>query len=1220
MGDLISNNNNDLNNKIRFIYSNCQKKKSATQLLSVNMLLHSDIIGITEPWLGKKCKATFTSPWKVHATGIDSRAILITPPWSNAFLLTRFCDKDAIFCRINTNDLNLIVGVMYVEAGMLDPTWANKFNELSNICPRIIILSDSNAHSKLWGYKKSDKKGESWEESLSLAGFEVFTDKYMTTFENSRQFSSCIDIAFGTPIMKTMITERINEIIPSLSDHKIWGIKFNIQSESDQSSQFKLKTVDWDKFNQTLERNLVKLTVKESLSQDELENMAIDLNKAIIDTMEECINKSSKKPKVRWWNPELSCLQEKLKQETRFEEKETLKRQLEEKMLMAQANDWKAFASMCNSISDAFLKNKLLNMEKKDLVLHPIKKHNGEMTESAEETANTMLESWFKMKSEFSDLKAIEDRINRLMPLPTNTENITLIDQKTIFATIQSMRPYSAPGYDGIPNIVIQKAAHILCPLLSVIFNNSLILGSTPKVWKKGKVVLIPKGKARTNTTKDFRPITLLPVIVKIFEKVILKRLQQQASDKGWISNEQFGFQPGRSATHALMDYSAKISSCIKLKKPVAGIHLDLEGAFDSVWKPILIKRLMDCNCPEYLVNWLNDYLSERTQMFENSSFYTEVNVEKSTPQGGSLSPFLWSLIIDPVIPKIKNMGVEISVFADDLSILIARNTWFGVGVTANKVLQEIQIWANKNALKFNPEKSVYIQYSRQRSVEELRLKMNNVTLKRVNQVKFLGVIFTEKLTWKSHITYVANKAVKNLFALSAIVNRTWGLGGKYLRTLYLGAIEPMILYSCPVWAIEVTKNNVRKQLNRVQRIAGQMITRCNSKTHSLDIMTLAGIMPLHIRAKELALRWWAGASVDMDNPCSRMFEQLEIHKEMSGHFSNIQQLDSWFRQMGINKENLDLEYSALKTRLKAPTPESIFDSSPENSRNPSGPNKVMIYTDGSKSQEGVGSAFTVWKNGVQINSWACSLDEDTSIFKAELIAFTEAVEEAFAIHEQDIEIITDSQAVLASLKTPSRNAMVEDLRNRIIVINQTKNVKLKWTRAHVGDIGNESADLLAKKISSTRPTNGSMPPDKMDLIRQIKKQVKWEWQLLWDSRINKWLYKWKPKVNKNVRMEHFNNHETELLNNFFAGSIPLNRKLHLWGLRDSPHCDVDNNTNETPSHYLFVCDQQRVLRENIQSTIMEESGHRMFTYRAIWKSDNCLKLLVDELIKRFPP
>ena len=1220
MGEPTSSNTNVTGNNVRFIYSNCQKKRSATQLISVNAVLHKDIIGITEPWVGKKCKATFSSPWKVHATGIDSRAILITPPWVNAFLLSNFCNKDAIFCRVNINNLSFIMGVMYVEGGMLDATWANKFRELSDLCPRVIILSDSNAHSKLWGYNISDKKGESWEEGLSLAGYEVFTDKFMITFENSRQFRSCIDIAFGTAVMRPMLTERSIDIIPSLSDHKIWGIDLNIQPSLDHSAQLKLKSVDWNKFNYTLDRKLEKLVLKEILNHDELEKTTLDLNNAIKETMEECINKAPNKPKNRWWNPELTRIQEELKQETRFDEREILKGELEEKILAAQANDWKSFANSCISISDAFLKNKLINMEKKDLVLHPIKKHDGEMTESAEETAVTMLENWFKMSTEFGDLKAIENRINNLMPLPSNTGEITLIDQKTILTTIESMRPYSAPGYDGIPNIVIQKAALLLCPWLKSIFNNSLILGYTPKVWKMGKVILIPKGKTRTNTSKDFRPITLLPVIVKIFEKIILKRLQQQASDKGWISKEQFGFQPGRSATHALMDYSAKIASCIKLKKPAVGIHLDLEGAFDSVWKPILIKRLLDCNCPEYLVNWLNDYLTGRTQMFETSSFKTEVNVEKSTPQGGSLSPFLWSLIIDPIIPKIANMGVDVSVFADDISILITKNTWYGVRVVANNVLQEIQLWANKNALKFNPAKSVYIQYSRQRSVEAMNLKMNNVKLKRVNQVKFLGVIFTEKLTWKSHITYVANKAIKNLFALSAIVNRNWGLGGKYLRILYLGAIEPMILYSCAVWAMEVTKNNVRKQLNRVQRIAGQMITRCNGKTHSLDIMTLAGIMPLHIRAKELALRWWAGASVDMDNPSRRTFEELQIHKGEGVHFSNIQQLDCWFRQMGIDRENIDPEYSTLKTRLKSPTPESIFECSPENPGNSIGSNIVKIYTDGSKSQEGVGSAFTVWKNTAQINSWACPLDEDTSIFKAELIAFTEAVEEAIVMQEQDIEIITDSQAVLASLKNPSRNAMIEDLRNKIMGINQVKNVKLKWTRAHIGDLGNESADLLAKKISCTRPTNRAMPPDKMDLVRQIKKQVKWEWQLLWDSRNTKWLYQWKPKVNKYARMEHFNNHETELLNNFFAGSIPLNGKLHLWGLRDSPYCDVDINTNETPSHYLFECNQQRHLREDIKNTIMVETGQRMFTYRAIWKSDTSLKLLVDELVKRIPP
>ena len=78
--------------------------------------------------------------------------------------------------------------------------------------------------------------------------------------------------------------------------------------------------------------------------------------------------------------------------------------------------------------------------------------------------------------------------------------------------------------------------------------------------------------------------------------------------------------------------------------------------------------------------------------------------------------------------------------------------------------------------------------------------------------------------------------------------------------------------------------------------------------------------------------------------------------------------------------------------------------------------------------------------------------------------------------------------------------------------MDENKTVRLKWTRAHVGEIGNESADLLAKNISRTRPTNLPNPFDRMDLVRKIKNQVKWEWQLLWDTRRNKWLYRWKKQ------------------------------------------------------------------------------------------------------------
>ena len=251
-------NSSQISTKVKVIYSNCQKKKSATQLLSTNAKLNN-IIAVTEPWIGKKCKATFKSPWKIHCNGTDSRAILVTPPWADAFSLSNFSDRDSVFCSVTIDNTTLIIGVIYVEGGYLDSNWAEKFTKLKNICPRIIIFSDSNAHSRLWGYNTSDKKGESWEEVLALAGLEVFTDKYVTTFQNSRKFQSCIDIAFGTPITKPLFSDRIMDVLPSLSDHKVWEMELNLSSEISQSVQLKLKSVDWDNFNKVLEAKLESL-------------------------------------------------------------------------------------------------------------------------------------------------------------------------------------------------------------------------------------------------------------------------------------------------------------------------------------------------------------------------------------------------------------------------------------------------------------------------------------------------------------------------------------------------------------------------------------------------------------------------------------------------------------------------------------------------------------------------------------------------------------------------------------------------------------------------------------------------------------------------------------------------------------------------------------------------------------------------------------------------
>ena len=169
-----------------------------------------------------------------------------------------------------------------------------------------------------------------------------------------------------------------------------------------------------------------------------------------------------------------------------------------------------------------------------------------------------------------------------------------------------------------------------------------------------------------------------------------------------------------------------------------------------------------------------------------------------------------------------------------------------------------------------------------------------------------------------------------------------------------------------------------------------------------------------------------------------------------------------------------------------------------------------------------------------------------------------------------------------------------------------------------MGTLGNESADALAKAMAISRPSAPAMPKDRMELINISKNQKMKEWQLLWETRTQRWSFQWKNKVNKYMRLENFNNEDTELLNNFFAGSSAFNDKMHLWGLKPSPNCDADPGFRETPRHFLFSCSNTRNMRESLREIIKSENGNRCLTFKAIWKSDQCLRQLAQELKNRF--
>ena len=1211
---------------IRILYGNCQKKRAANLQFSRFADLSSDIIVLTEPFVGQKRKCAFFSPWNVHCTDKNSRAAIISPPWADAFDLIEYSDRDSFFCLIETNDIKFILGAIYVENGLLDNNiWIPKLNALLNICDNIIILGDSNAHSTLWGYQNSDAKGRKWEEVLAALNFEVFTDTYDISFCNSRNQSSCIDIAFGTPSLKNLVSKRCNNIIPLASDHSAWSINLNSRPapSNETSIHLKLKETDWDRVNFTLTEKLKNFYIPDIGDKEHLEDSVIEFTSILNQTINETIKRCGRKPLHRWWNGDLSRLESEIESEQDSIIKKELIKELENKILKAKDEEWKQFSSHCVSVSDAYLKNKLLKLEKQERTLHPIKKIDGSNTKSNIETANTLLENWFKLDRDTTlndTLLKLERKIDQMMPLD-DTEDFPQVTKKEVIEAIGSLKPFSAPGCDGIPAIFLQRSCEIIEPFLTDIFNRSLLLGFTPSCWKIGRIILLPKGKGNLGTHKDYRPITLLSILVKVLEKIVLKRFQQQDALHKWISSEQYGFQPGKSVTHALMNYISYVSTHLKQKKPIIAIHLDIEGAFNSVWKPVLINRLVEAKCPNYLLNWCHDYMSNRKLEYNSKSFSTSIEVDKSTPQGGSLSPFLWNIVINPLIKIIENNGVRASVFADDVAILVSGHSWDDVATKSNKLLEIVNKWASNNALKFNSEKSEFIQYSWTRSAGLTSdIMLGGSKLRKTNKVKYLGVMLTDKLQWKSHLKYVSDKAIRNLFKLSAIVKRIWGLNGKYLKILYSGAIEPILLHACAIWAAAIPKKTLMKPLVRVQRLAAQFITRTNKKAHTSDTLMLAGILPIECRAKELSLRWWAGAITDIENPCSMSIDQIPLHDKFSSHFSSLQQLEGWNKQLGIMKEDLNMEHSKIKTRLKRPTPESLIAASEAEVNSLNLDNfSTKYFTDGSKSDEGVGTAFTKWENGIMTGSWGSCLHNSTSIFKAELLGIDAALDD---IGEGDthIAIISDSQAALKALKNPSTNSLVEKTRMKLIRSNRSKSVILGWTKAHVGTKENEIVDQLAKNVAKNKPECPLLNIDKMDLLKIIKSQIMTEWQVSWDFRRGKWSHLWNKRVKKIMRTKDFNNIESELLNNFFAGSSPFNHKLNLWGLRDSPKCEADIDEDETPRHFLFHCSNTRDLRRNLMNIARNETGFYAISMNFIWKSNECLSLLAEELQKRFHP
>ena len=364
-------------------------------------------------------------------------------------------------------------------------------------------------------------------------------------------------------------------------------------------------------------------------------------------------------------------------------------------------------------------------------------------------------------------------------------------DSMEIFTIINSCKAKKSVGDDGISMELLKITSKQICEPLSKLMNMSIEQGIVPESMKLAKVIPVHKGKSRSALT-NYRPISLLSNISKIFEKIIHNRTYSFLMDHNVLYSSQYGFRPEHSTTDAVTEFLADVHSSVDQNEHCLSVYLDLSKAFDTINHEILLRKLNHYGIRGKALEWFKSYLFNRRQyIFGNGIKSDETVIKCGVPQGSVLGPLLF-IIYTNDIPCALTHSKSI-LYADDTTIYITGCNMRVIGNNMNSDLAQLADWFKANQLSVNIDKTKYMLFSRNSNTNpDLQICIDTKNLEQVNVIKFLGLYIDDKLKWDLHIQHCKKKIASGIYALN-MTKRI--LKYDHLKSLYYSLIHPFLLY-----------------------------------------------------------------------------------------------------------------------------------------------------------------------------------------------------------------------------------------------------------------------------------------------------------------------------------------------------------------------------------------------------------------------------------------
>ena len=387
-------------------------------------------------------------------------------------------------------------------------------------------------------------------------------------------------------------------------------------------------------------------------------------------------------------------------------------------------------------------------------------------------------------------------------------------------------------GPNGIPVFLLKTFNDFFSKILSKLINLSFEKGVFPDLLKMAKVIPLHKKGSKFDHL-NYRPISLLSVFSKIYEKLIYSRLYSYLTKYNLIYQKQFGFRSSYSTNHAIISITEHIRRLLDDGELVCGIFVDLEKAFDTVLHDIFCEKLKAYGLRGKINDLLKSYLKDRKQFVSIQGSHS--NTKKVTcgvPQGSSLGPLLFLIYINDL--RFCLSKTSAGHFADDTFIIFNSKKLKTIETVVNTELKEVSKWLRLNKLSLNVKKTELIFFHspfKKVNYDKIFIKFNDLRLQPVDFVKYLGMFIDKFLNWNHHILELCKKLSRANEIISKL--RCNNPLSTCIQVYYVLFYSHMS-YGCNVWGLS-SQDNI-KRVEVLQKKCVRIMTFSEPNSHTDNI------------------------------------------------------------------------------------------------------------------------------------------------------------------------------------------------------------------------------------------------------------------------------------------------------------------------------------------------------------------------------------------------